>query len=64
MMDDKEVLMSELKPVIAYTIGAAVLELIGDGRPVIRRTIAEKVEELSCDEPDITDDLALDVLKG
>jgi hypothetical protein len=64
MMDDKETLMIELKPVIAYTIGAAVLELIGEGRPVTRRTIADMVEELSCEEPDMTDELALDVLKG
>lgn len=63
-MEDKDVLMTELKPVIAYTIGTAVLDLIEEGRPVTKLTIAEMVVELSGEEPDITDELALDALKG
>ncbi len=63
-MDNKDIMLVELKPVIAYTLGAAVLELIGERRPVTRRTIAEMVEKLSRDNPDITDELALDILKN
>lgn len=64
LMDGKENLISELKPVIAYTIGAVVLELIGEGGPVTRRVIAEIAEELSCEESKIINELAVDVLKG
>lgn len=64
MIDDKENLISELKPVIAHTIGAVVLELIGEGGPLTKRTIAEMVEKLSCEEPDMINELALNVLIG